>query len=61
MLSGRNAGWLANLRQRLDGRSPTMIVVGAAHLVGGDGLLQTLEADGYTPTPVEADMAPTQP
>ena len=61
VLSGRNAGWLANLRQRLDGRSPTMIVVGAAHLVGGDGLLQTLEADGYTPTPVEADMAPTQP
>ena len=61
VLSGRNAGWLANLRQRLDGRKPTMIVVGAAHLVGGDGLLQTLEADGYTPTPVEADMAPTQP
>lgn len=45
----RNTAWLAQLPQWLqDGHGTTLIVVGALHLVGSDGLVQRLQAQGYT-------------
>ena len=46
----RNQAWLPQLRQRLDGASSgeTLVVVGALHLLGPDGLVELLRAKGYT-------------
>jgi uncharacterized protein YbaP (TraB family) len=45
----RNQAWLPQLRQRLDGVSSgeTLVVVGALHLLGPDGLVEQLRAKGY--------------
>ena len=45
----RNQAWLPQLRQRLDGASSgeTLVVVGALHLLGPDGLVEQLRARGY--------------
>ena len=46
----RNRAWLPELRKRLDGASQddTLVVVGAMHLLGDDGLVAVLKAKGYT-------------
>jgi uncharacterized protein YbaP (TraB family) len=46
----RNQAWLPPLRQRLDGATSgeTLVVVGALHLLGPDGLVEQLRAKGYT-------------
>ena len=48
MLVDRNHNWMPKIEQLLarDGRS--LVIVGAAHLVGPDGLLSMLKAKGYT-------------
>jgi uncharacterized protein YbaP (TraB family) len=44
----RNDAWLARLQQQLDGRSDdVLVVVGALHLLGGDGVVEKLRARGY--------------
>lgn len=43
----RNHTWLPQLRELLDGGDAQLIVVGAAHLVGPDGLVASLRAMGY--------------
>lgn len=44
----RNQAWLAQLPQWLaDGHGTTLVVVGALHLVGSDGLVEQLQARGY--------------
>jgi uncharacterized protein YbaP (TraB family) len=45
----RNDAWLPRLRQRLEapGDDDTLVVVGALHLLGGDGLVGKLRAAGY--------------
>ena len=44
----RNTAWLAQLPQWLqDGHGTTLVVVGAMHLVGSDGLVQRLQSQGY--------------
>jgi uncharacterized protein YbaP (TraB family) len=45
----RNQAWLPQLRGMLDraGTDDTLVVVGALHLVGRDGLVQQLQAKGY--------------
>lgn len=45
----RNQAWLPKLRQLLDDERETdvMVVVGALHLLGPDGLVQQLQAKGY--------------
>lgn len=50
LISARNRAWMPQLRRLLDGDSPQMIVVGAAHLVGPDGLVGRLRALGYVVT-----------
>jgi len=45
----RNQAWLPKLRAMLDGRASgeTLVVVGAMHLLGKDGVVQQLQAKGY--------------
>jgi uncharacterized protein YbaP (TraB family) len=48
MLVERNRMWLPQIEALLAGGKPALIVVGAAHLVGKDGLLQMLTDKGFT-------------
>jgi uncharacterized protein YbaP (TraB family) len=45
----RNAAWLPKVEQRLHspGGDDTLVVVGALHLLGPDGLVERLRSDGY--------------
>jgi uncharacterized protein YbaP (TraB family) len=44
----RNRTWLPQVEALLNRLTPAFIVVGAAHLVGPDGLIKALKARGYT-------------
>lgn len=46
---GRNDAWLPALEARLrdDGEDDTLVVVGAMHLLGEDGVVEKLRAKGY--------------
>ncbi|MGO4550101.1 TraB/GumN family protein [Lysobacter sp. 2RAF19] len=48
--SDRNAAWVPMLRKRLDtpGTDDTLVVVGALHLLGKDGVVERMKAQGYT-------------
>ncbi|AXQ31428.1 TraB/GumN family protein [Solimonas sp. K1W22B-7] len=47
LLAGRNRAWLQRLQGALDGDKPQLIIVGAAHLYGPDGLVALLRQKGY--------------
>jgi uncharacterized protein YbaP (TraB family) len=47
LLADRNRNWLPKLNQLMTRRGRAFVVVGAAHLVGPDGLLALFEAIGY--------------
>ncbi|HEX7382436.1 MAG TPA: TraB/GumN family protein [Nevskiaceae bacterium] len=47
LLADRNRAWMPRLATWLAGNERQLIVVGAAHLVGPDGLVQMLRAAGY--------------
>jgi uncharacterized protein YbaP (TraB family) len=46
----RNDAWIPKLEQRLraPGHDDTLVVVGALHLLGSDGVVEKLRAKGYT-------------
>lgn len=44
----RNRRWLADIESLLQQGGGAMVVVGAAHLVGQDGVVEMLKAKGYT-------------
>lgn len=46
----RNTAWVTTLDARLKGKGRTVVVVGAGHLVGEDGLPARLRALGYSVT-----------
>lgn len=48
MLVDRNRNWLPKLEALFARRGRAFVVVGAAHLIGPDGLLAMLRARGYT-------------
>jgi uncharacterized protein len=48
MLVERNRMWLPQIESLLAAGRPAFILVGAAHLVGNDGLLQMLTMKGFT-------------
>ena len=52
ILSARNRAWLPRLTAMLDSATPHLVIVGAAHLPGVDGLLQLLKARGYSASPI---------
>jgi len=47
LLVDRNRNWLPKLEALFIRRGHAFVVVGAAHLVGPDGLLTMLRAKGY--------------
>jgi uncharacterized protein len=47
LLLDRNRNWIPKIEALFSRPKPAFVVVGAAHLVGGDGLLQMLRAKGY--------------
>lgn len=53
----RNRRWMPQLRALLNGSSSQLVVVGAAHLVGPDGLVPALRKAGYV---VEPGLAVTR-
>jgi uncharacterized protein YbaP (TraB family) len=48
MLVDRNRAWVPKIEQLFGRSSHALVIVGAAHLVGPDGLLAQLRAKGYT-------------
>jgi uncharacterized protein YbaP (TraB family) len=47
IMTARNRLWLPTIRELVQSAAePTLVLVGAAHLGGSDGLLQLLRADG---------------
>jgi len=65
LLVSRNRAWLPELKRRLALPQRQMFVVGAAHLIGPDGLIASLEAAGFKIRPYiavdpqqQADRAP---
>jgi len=48
MVVKRNQSWIPKIEEMLKGSSDALVVVGAAHLVGENGLVQLLRAKGYT-------------
>jgi uncharacterized protein YbaP (TraB family) len=48
LLVERNRDWMPKIEALFARKTPTFVVVGAAHLVGNDGLLAMLKAKGYT-------------
>lgn len=48
MLVDRNHAWIPKIDQLLNRTGHSLVVVGAAHLVGPDGLIALLRAKGYT-------------
>jgi len=50
LLVERNRTWLPKIAALLSRPKPSFVVVGAAHLVGKDGLLEGLRSLGYTVT-----------
>ncbi len=48
LLSGRNRNWLPVLEMMFGDSDTEFVLVGAAHLVGSDGLVSLLQARGYT-------------
>lgn len=50
LLVQRNRNWLPKIEALFTRPTPAFVVVGAAHLVGGDGLVQMLKSRGYSIT-----------
>jgi uncharacterized protein len=47
LIADRNRNWIPQLQMCLSSPSPCFVVVGAAHMVGPDGLLALLQQKGY--------------
>ena len=48
LLTNRNRNWIPKLEQMIKGSDDALVVVGAGHLVGKDGVIELLRAKGYT-------------
>lgn len=51
LMRDRNRAWLPQLAGHFSSEVPTLVIVGAAHLVGTDGLIPALRREGWTVTP----------
>lgn len=60
LLSNRSREWIKPLSRHLSATTPQLIVVGAAHLVGPDGLLKLLQQAGYEIRAVAAETPSTE-
>jgi uncharacterized protein YbaP (TraB family) len=57
LLGQRNRAWMVTLRPELE-RGGVFVAVGAAHLLGSDGLLAAARADGFTVERLVGSVAP---
>lgn len=57
LLVERNQHWLPQIKRLLEDRPTELVLVGAGHLVGSDGLLQQLAAQGYQVRQVNLEQA----
>jgi uncharacterized protein YbaP (TraB family) len=48
LVTNRNRSWIPKIAAMLNGTSDALVVVGAAHLVGKQGVVELLRAQGYT-------------
>jgi len=48
LISERNRTWLPKIESHFQGGNKTLVVVGAAHLVGRDGVVELLRRKGYS-------------
>jgi uncharacterized protein len=48
MVTERNKSWIPKIEDMLNGKDDALVVVGAAHLVGSQGVVALLRAKGYT-------------
>jgi uncharacterized protein YbaP (TraB family) len=48
ILVQRNRAWIPKIEKLFDGRHDTLVVVGALHLPGPDGVVKMLQARGYS-------------
>lgn len=51
LLAARNRAWMPQLTALLKEPAPHLVIVGAAHLVGPDGLVALLQSQGYQVRP----------
>ena len=58
LIAARNRAWVAPLEKHLRGEQPVLVVVGAAHYAGPQGLLALLRARGFVLQPVPASEKP---
>lgn len=56
LLAARNRAWLPQLVKRLRSDQPQLVIVGAAHLVGDEGLIRLLADEGLVLQPLAAAM-----
>ena len=47
LLDIRNVKWIPRIKAEMKSGKPTAIVVGAAHMLGKNGLIALLEREGY--------------
>jgi uncharacterized protein YbaP (TraB family) len=47
LVTNRNRSWIPKIAAMLNGKSDALVVVGAAHLVGKQGVVEMLRAQGY--------------
>jgi uncharacterized protein len=52
LLGARNRKWLPKIEALLAGDQDVLVVVGALHFVGQDGLIELLSKDGHKPVPL---------
>ena len=57
LVTDRNRRWIPQIERLLSQKDDTLLVVGALHLVGEDGLLALLRKRGYTVTPTVSPSA----
>ena len=48
LVTNRNQAWLPKLESLIRGKDDALVVVGAGHLVGKDGVVELLRGKGYT-------------
>lgn len=60
LLADRNRNWLPKLAEYFSGAEPVLVIVGAAHFPGPDGLLALLKARGFAPQPVSGPLGPRE-
>jgi uncharacterized protein YbaP (TraB family) len=61
LIQDRNAAWLPRLETLLQGRRPTMVLVGAGHLCGPGSLVELLTQRGYQCVPVKSTRPASAP